>query len=299
MVGWGNNLRRPMFQDDRVREATTHLHDSEELNRTLFYDQYTRIDSYFYGAPETLRATGLPQGEELEILESIRDMLPERVFTKEYVNPVAGTAQSLRANLRVALQLLGEAGYTRDGSRLVDAHGKQLSFEILLAGPTQEPQAIAFQKNLQTVGIDATIRTVDTPQYIERMRSFDYDVAYVSWGQSLNPGNEQRYFWGSTSRDEDGSRNYIGIADPGIDALIDKIIFADDRETLEAATRALDRVLLANHFLVPSYTILSTRLARWNRFSHAELPEFSSGFPTIWWWDAEKAAATGGANTGQ
>lgn len=300
MVGWGFNLRRPQFEDARVREAINYIYDYEELNRTLFYDQYSRIDSYFFGAPESLRATGLPEGEELEILESIRDQVPERVFTEVYANPVAGDPQALRANFRKALELLEAAGYTLDGNRLVDASGKQLAFEMLLAGPTQEPQAIAFQKNLQTVGIDATIRTVDTPQYIERMRSFDFDVAYVSWPQSLNPGNEQRYFWGTSSRDEEGSRNYLGIADPGIDALIDRIIFADDRETLEAATRALDRVLLAHHFLVPSYTLLATRLARWDRFSHPDpLPEYSVGFPTLWWWDEEKAARTGGANTGE
>jgi microcin C transport system substrate-binding protein len=137
---------------------------------------------------------------------------------------------------------------------------------------------------------------VDSPQYINRMRTFDYDVAYVAWGQSLNPGNEQRYFWGSVSKDEEGSQNYLGISDPGIDALIDKIIFADDRATLEATSRALDRVLMAHHFLVPTYTILTSRIARWDRFSHPDpLPEFAVGFPTIWWWDEAKAAKTAGA----
>jgi microcin C transport system substrate-binding protein len=295
MVGWGFNLRKPLFQNEKLREAMNYIYDYEELNRTLFYGQYTRIDSFFFGAPEELRATGLPQGEELEILESVRDQIPEKVFTTEYTNPVAGDPQKLRANFRIALELLGEAGYTLDGNRLVDASGQQLAFEMLLAGPTQEPQALAFQKNLQTLGIEATIRVVDSPQYIERMRAFDYDVAYFAWGQSLNPGNEQRYFWGSTSATEEGSQNYLGISDPGIDALIDKVIFADDRETLEAATRALDRVLLAHHYMVPSYTILATRLAHWNRFSHPDpLPEYSTGFPLIWWWDEEKAAATGG-----
>lgn len=300
MVGWGFNLRRPMFQNPKLREAMNYVYDFEELNRTLFYGQYARIDSYFFGAPDTLRATGLPEGEELEILKSLPGEVPETVFTTAYTNPVAGDAQELRANFRTALQLFAEAGYTLDGNRLVDSNGQQLSFEILLNGPTQEPQAIAFQKNMQTVGIDATIRTVDSPQYIERLRSFDFDMAYVAWGQSLNPGNEQRYFWGSVSADEQGTQNYLGIADPAIDALIDKIIFADDRETLEAATRALDRVLLAHHFVVPSYTILATRLAYWNRFGHPDpLPEYSVGFPTIWWWDSEKAAATGGSNAGQ
>lgn len=298
MVGWGFNLRNPLFQDQRVREALNYAYDFEELNRTIFYDQYQRIDSYFFGA-EPLRWTGLPEGEELEILESVRDLVPEDVFTTEYTNPVAGDPQKLRANLRMALNLLQEAGYTLDGNRLVDANGEQLSFEILLNGPTQEPNAGAWQKNLQTIGIDATLRTVDSPQYVNRLRTFDYDVTYVAWAQSLNPGNEQRYFWGTESKDEEGSRNYLGIADPGIDALIDKIIFADDYETLQAATKALDRVLMAHHFLVPSFTYLQTRLAYWDRFSRPDpLPEYAVAFPSVWWWDAEKAAATGGANTG-
>jgi microcin C transport system substrate-binding protein len=298
MVGWGFNLRKPIFQDPKVREALNYAYDFEELNRTIFYGQYTRIDSFFFGA-DSLRWSGLPEGEELEILESIRDQVPPEVFTEEYTNPVSGDPQKLRGNLRTALQLLQEAGYTLNGSQLVDASGQQLSFEILLNGPTQEPNALAFQKNLQAIGISTTIRTVDSPQYIERMRGFDFDMAYVAWGQSLSPGNEQRFYWGSVSANEEGSQNYLGIADPGIDALIDKIIFADDRETLEAASHALDRVLMAHNYVVPTYTILMSRIARWDRYSHPDpLPEYSVGFPTIWWWDEAKAAKTGGNNTG-
>jgi microcin C transport system substrate-binding protein len=150
--------------------------------------------------------------------------------------------------------------------------------------------------NLAQIGVNATIRTVDSPQWVNRVRSFDYDVLYMSWSQSYSPGNEQRYFWGSASANEPGSQNYAGIADPGVDALIDKIIFAPDRETQEAATKALDRVLLAGAYIVPSYALRNSRIARWDRFSHPEtLPEFSSGFPTIWWYDEAKAAKTGGA----
>lgn len=294
MVGWVPNLRKPLFQNQKVREALNYAYDFEELNRTLFYGQYERIDSFFFGLDD-LRWTGLPQGEELEILESVRDMIPESVFTTEYTNPVSGDPQKLRANLRTALQLLGEAGYTLNGTQLVDASGQQLSFEILLNGPTQEPNASAFQKNLQTIGINATIRTVDSAQYVARVRSFDYDVIYTGWGQSMSPGNEQRFQWGSEAAGEEGSQNYLGISDPGIDAIIDKLIFADDRETLEAATAALDRVLLAHHYLVPSYALRNSRVARWDRFSHPDpLPEFSSAFPTVWWWDEAKAAKTGG-----
>jgi microcin C transport system substrate-binding protein len=292
MVGFIPNLRRAQFQDAKVREALNYAFDFEELSRTLFFGQYERVDSYFYGLPE-LRWTGLPQGEELEILESVRDLVPESVFTTEYVNPVSGDPQKLRGNLRTALQLLGEAGYTLDGNRLVNASGEQLGFEILLNGPTIEPVAQSFQANLQQIGIAVTIRSVDSPQFIERVRTRDYDMIYNGWAQSSSPGNEQRDFFGSEAANSEDTRNYAGIADPGVDALIDKIIFADDRETLEAATRALDRVLMANHFVVPSYSLRQSRIARWDRFSHPDpLPDYSIGFPTIWWWDEEKAART-------
>jgi microcin C transport system substrate-binding protein len=294
MVGFVYNLREPKFQDIRVRKALNYAFDFEELNRTLFFDQYERIDSYFFGLP--FRSTGLPEGEELEILNSVKDLIPPSVFTEPYVNPVSGDAGKLRANLRTALGLLTEAGYRLDGNRLVDANGEQLSFEILLNGPTIEPVATNLVTNLAQIGIAASLRTVDSPQWVNRVRSFDYDVLYGSWGQSFSPGNEQRFMFGSGSATEEGSQNYAGIADPGVDALIDKVIFADDRETLEAATKALDRVLLANAFIIPSYGLRNARVAHWDRFSHPQtLPEFAIGFPSIWWWDEAKAAATGGA----
>lgn len=297
LVGFVPNLRKEKFQNQQLRRALNYAFDFEELNRTLFFGQYERVDSYFYGLDD-LRWKGLPQGEELEILESVRDKIPESVFTTEYTNPVGGDPQKLRANLREALKLLQEAGYSLDGNRLVNAAGEQLSFEILLNGPTIEPVAISFQNNLRSIGIEASIRTVDSSQYVNRVRSFDYDVIYTGWGESMSPGNEQRYYFGSASANEEGSQNYAGIADPGIDALIDKVIFADDRETLEAATRALDRVLMAHDYVVPSYALRNSRVARWDRFSHPDpLPEFSNGFPAVWWWDEEKAAKTGAQRT--
>lgn len=297
MVGFMPNLRQERFQNEKLREALNYAFDFEELNRTLFYGQYERIDSYFFGL-DTLRWKGLPQGEELEILDSVKDKIPPSVFTDEYVNPVGGDQQKLRGNLRTALGLFQEAGYTLEGNQLVDANGQQLAFEILLNGPTIEPVATAFVDNLSQIGIAATIRTVDSPQYTARLQTFDYDMIYSGWAQSMSPGNEQRFYFGSTSANSEGSRNYMGIADAGIDALIDKVIFADDRETLEAATRALDRVLIAHHFMVPSYSLRNSRVARWDRYSHpGTLPEYSSAFPTIWWWDEAKAKKTGGAGS--
>jgi microcin C transport system substrate-binding protein len=294
-LGFVPNLRREKFQDIRVRKALNYAFDFEELSNTLFFNQYERIDSYFFGLP--FKSTGLPEGEELEVLESIRDLVPASVFTEPYANPVSGDPAKLRENLRTALGLFNEAGYTLDGNRLVDANGTQFSFEILLNGPTIEPVAQNLVTNLAQIGVAATIRSVDSPQYINRARSFDYDVIYTGWAQSFSPGNEQRFFFGSSTANEEGSQNYAGIANPAVDALIDKLVVADDRDTQLAITAAIDRVLLHNYYMVPSYSLRNSRIAHWNRFSHPEnLPDFSSGFPTIWWWDAEKAAKTGGAS---
>lgn len=294
-LGFVPNLRREKFQDIRVREALNYAFDFEELSNTLFFNQYERVDSYFFGLP--FKATGLPEGEELEVLNSIKDLVPPTVFTEPYTNPVSGDPAKLRENLRTALRLFNEAGYTLDGNRLVDATGTQFSFEILLNGPTIEPVAANLVTNLAQIGVAATVRTVDSPQYINRARSFDFDVLYTGWTQSFSPGNEQRFFFGSAAANEEGSQNYAGIENPAIDALIDKLVVADDRDTQTAIAKAIDRVLLHNHYIVPSYSLRNSRIARWNRFSHPEtLPEFSSGFPTIWWWDAEKAAKTGGAS---
>ncbi|WP_082434494.1 extracellular solute-binding protein [Devosia sp. A16] len=294
LVGFVPNLRKPLFQSEALREAMLYAFDFEELDKLRFFGQYDRINSYFYGTE--FASSGLPQGEELDILNSVKDLVPASVFTTEYKNPVNGDTAKLRNSLRTANEILTKAGYTLNGNQLVDPNGQPVSFEILLNGPTIEPIATAFQTNLKRLGINATIRSVDSPQYIERVRKRDYDMIYTGWPQSLSPGNEQRDFWGSAAAAQDDSRNYAGIADKGIDALIDKIVFASNRNTLIAATRALDRVLLAHHYAVPTYTLRKARIARWDRFSHPDtLPEFSIGFPTVWWYDEAKAAKTGAA----
>lgn len=294
LVGFVPNLRRPLFQSEALREAMLYAFDFEELDKLRFFGQYNRINSFFYGTE--FASSGLPEGEELEILNSIKDLVPPSVFTTEYKNPVSGDQAKLRQNLRTANEILTKAGYTLNGSQLMDPNGQPVAFEILLNGPTIEPIATAFQTNLKRLGMNVRIRTVDSPQYIERVGNRDYDMIYTGWAQSLSPGNEQRDFWGSAAAEGEDSRNYAGIADKGVDALIDKIIFADDRETIVAATRALDRVLLAHHYVTPTYTLRKSRIARWDRFSHPEeLPEFSIGFPMVWWYDEAKAAKTGAA----
>lgn len=288
------NLRREKFQDQRVRRALNYALDFEGMNRTLFFGQYKRTSSFFQNTE--LASSGLPQGQELAILESVKGEVPASVFTKPFENPPSGSEGVRRSNLREAAKLLREAGYEVKGGKLVDAKGEPFTIEILLANPAFERVALFYKPSLERLGITVSVRQVDTSQYINRLRARDYDMIISGWGQSLSPGNEQRDFWGSSAADREGSNNYAGIKDPGVDALIEKVIYAKDRAELVAATHALDRVLLAHDYVVPAWNYPNTRTARWNRFSHPEtLPEYSFGFPDIWWWDAEKAARTGAA----
>lgn len=283
LVGFIFNLRRPKFQDIRVRRAMNYAFDFEELKRTIFFNEYTRIDSFFYGSE--LASRGLPQGRELEILNEVKDLIPPEVFTTEYKNPIGGDPQKLRDNLRKAIALFKEAGYELRNNRMVNAKtGEPFTFEILIDGPTIERVALPFTQNLKKIGITATVRKADSSQYTNRWRSRDFDVLYLGWGQSISPGNEQAEYWGSKAAKREGSQNYSGISEPGIDKLIEKVIFAKDRDDLVAATKALDRVLLAYQFVVPSYTGRYDRLAYWNSITHPQtLPKYSTGFPAIWW----------------
>jgi len=284
------NLRRDQFKDPRVRRAFNLALNFEEMNRQFFFGQYTRIGSFFEGTE--LAATGLPQGLELQILEGMRDEVPAEVFTTPFKNPVGGNSDAVRANLLEAMHLLREAGYQVRGQILV--YGKTdepLTVEFLVGGPQYERIVLFYQATLKRLGIDATVRTVDTAQYENRLRGFDFDVIISGWPQSPSPGNEQRGFWGSEAADRPGSRNLAGIKNPAVDALIDRVIFAKTRQELVAATKALDRVLLWNHYVVPQWTYTKERTLRWNRFGKPDkMPEFGAAdFPAIWWWDAAKA----------
>lgn len=289
LVGFIPNLRREKFKDERVRQALNYAFDFEELKRTIFYDQYDRIDSFFFGSE--LASDGLPQGRELEILNEMKDQVPPEVFTTEYQNPVGGDEKRQRDNLRRAIALFKEAGYELKGNRMVNTKtGEPFAFEILLDGPTIEVVALPFAQNLKKIGVQATVRTVDASQFTNRWRSRDFDMIYSGWAQSLNPGNEQAEYWGSVAAKRDGSQNYAGISDPGIDALIRRIIFAKDREELIATTKVLDRVLLAHHYVIPSYTARYSRIAYSAKLQRpGELPKYAVGFPTIWW--SKEAAA--------
>jgi microcin C transport system substrate-binding protein len=295
MQGFVFNLRREQFKDARLRQAFNYVYDFEEMNKQLYYGQYRRIQSYFDGIE--LASEGLPQGKELEILETVRDKVPPEVFTKPYTNPVNGNPDNVRNNRREALRLLKEAGFEIKDQKLVDAKGKQVSVEFLNSqDPAGERVILFYKPALERLGVNVSVRSVDNVQYQNRIRSFDFDIITDLWGQSLSPGNEQLEYWGSRAADQPGSNNTAGIKNPAIDELIQKVIFAKDRATLVAATKALDRVLLWNFYVVPQVTYGFARYARWDRFSHAEpLPKYGvAGLPSLWWWDAEKAAKTGG-----
>ena len=292
MQSWAMNLRREKFSDVRVRQALNFAFDFEWSNTNLFYGQYTRSRSYFNNSE--MEAKGLPTAGELAILEPLKDQLPAEVFTSEYINPVNDTPQARRKNLRAASRLLDEAGWkvSADGSKpvLKNAKGDRLSIEFLLDSPLFERIALPYQQQLELLGIEVKLKTVDSAQYERQTQTFDYDIIVGNWGQSLSPGNEQREFWGSETAARNGSRNYIGIRNPAIDSLIETVIFAPGRENLITACKALDRALIWNHYVVPMWYIAYDRTARWDRFGRPEtLPDYSNGFPAIWWWDAEKA----------
>ncbi|WP_078058363.1 extracellular solute-binding protein [Rhizobium rhizosphaerae] len=283
MVGFIYNLRRDKFQNPKLREALNYAFDFEELKRTIFFGQYDRIDSFFYRTE--LASSGLPQGKELEILQGLKDQVPADVFTKPYLNPVGGDPTKMRENLRQAIALLKEAGYELKNNRMVNVKtGEPLTFEILLDGNTIERVALPFSQNLKRIGIEASVRSVDSAQFTNRWRGRDFDMLYLGWAQSLNPGNEQTEYWGSQAAAREGSQNFSGISNPGVDALIRKVIFARDREELVAATHALDRVLLAHHIIVPTYASKNSNIAYAKRLKHPDpLPEYAVGFPALWW----------------
>ena len=292
MQAWALNLRRNKFQDDRVRQALNLAFDFEWANQNLFYGQYTRSRSYFNNSD--MEAKGLPSEQELALLNPLKDQLPAEVFTTEYANPLNDTPQNKRKNLRQAAKLLSDAGWviTQDGGRnvLKNAKGEQLTIDFLLDSPLFERIALPYQQSLELLGIGVTIRTVDSAQYERQVQNFDFDVVVGNWPQSLSPGNEQREFWGSDAAKRTGSRNLIGVSNPAIDKLVEALIFAPDRDGLVTACRALDRALIWNHYVVPMWFTDFDRTARWDRFGRpAKLPELSTGFPTIWWWDEERA----------
>ena len=281
MQGFIFNTRRDRLQDPRVREALALLFDFEWTNRQLFNGAYTRTTSYFDNSE--LASSGLPSEQELSILEPLRGKIPDQVFDKPFELPQTNADGIIRAQQRRAYELLTAAGWKIENDQMVDAKGKPVKLEFLLVQADFERVLLPYKRNLASLGIDLELRRVDVSQYINRLRSRDYDMIVSGFGQSSSPGNEQREYWHSASADNPGSRNYIGLKDPAIDVLVEKLIAADSRDELITRTRALDRVLLAGHYVIPNWHIKTWRVAYWNHLAHPEItPRYDVALMT-WW----------------
>ncbi|WP_425406757.1 extracellular solute-binding protein [Hwanghaeella sp.] len=290
MQGFAFNLRKPVFQDIRVREALTYAWDFEWVNKTIMYGAYQRTDSFFDN--HELGATGLPSPAELEILNPYRGQIPERVFTEEFVPPQTDGSGNNRQNLKKAAMLLKDAGWSIKNKVLTNEEtGEVFTFEIVLRNDQLEPHTQALVRSLERLGIKARIRIVDDAQYRRITETFDFDMVVAVFGQSVSPGNEQRYYWGSAAAAREGSRNLMGITDPAIDELVELLIAAPDRDSLVTRTRALDRVLLWNFFMIPMYHGATDRVAYWNRFGLPDIIPARGVVPDAWWVDPEKDAA--------
>ncbi len=288
MQGYVINTRRELFADRRVREALGWAFDFERSNQTLFYGQYKRTRSYFDNSE--LAATGQPDAAELALLEPYRDRLPPEVFTTEYQPPVTRGDGRIRDNLRRAYELLSAAGWkVEDGTQLVHGEsGRPFEFEILLVSPLFERITLPYKQSLERLGITARVRTVDTAQYLKRLETYDYDMIVFRWGVSQSPGNEQLNFWGSTAAEQPGSRNFAGIRDPVVDALIEKLIAAQTREELVTACRALDRVLQWGFYVVPHWHIDYDRVLFWDKFGRPDVTPVAGVQFGAWWVDPER-----------
>lgn len=283
------NLRRPLFQDARVRRALAEVFDFEWMNQNLFYGSYARTASFFSNSE--LASSGLPQGQELAVLERFRGRVPEEVFTQEYRLPATDGSGNNRDGARRALDLLRQAGWTVRDRRLVNAQGQPFEFEILLNGPSFERVALPYVQWLQRLGMNPRVRTVDPAQYQVRIDAFDYDMTVDVMGQSLSPGNEQRDYWTCEKARQNGSQNVAGICDPAIDEMVELIVNAPDRDALVARTRALDRVLLWHHYVIPHWHSRTFRIAWWDKFGRPPRnPRYALALDT-WWVEGGREGA--------
>jgi len=277
------NTRRDLFTDPLVRQALDLAFDFEWTNKQLFYGAYTRTNSFFSNSD--LAATGLPSAAELALLEPYHDDLPPQLFTQVYTSPVTDGSGNNRKNIRAAIKLLKQAGWEFKGTDLVDSKtGAPFKFEILLYSKDFERVVLPYIKNLKKLGIEANARLVDSTNYVRMVRDFDFDMIIGGFSQSTSPGNEQRDYWFSKFADHKGSRNLIGVKDQVVDALIDKVIGAHTRDDLVAACRALDRVLLWQHYVVPQWHIDKHRIAYWNKFAHPKIAPVYGDVGFFTWW---------------
>ncbi len=286
MQAFAFNTRKEIFKDKRIRKALSYAFDFEWTNKNLFYGAYKRTDSFFENSE--LASNGLPSKEELAYLNPYMDVLPNEVFNAQYNNPKTDGSGFIRNQLQEATKLIKDAGWSLQNGKLVNSKGEPFEFEILLVSPAFERIVLPFIDNLEKLGIKASLRTIDSSQYQKRIESFDFDMIVFTFSQSLSPGNEQRNFWGSDAADTNGSRNVIGIKNDVIDILIEKLINAKDREDLITITKALDRVLLWNYYVIPQWHISAYRVLYWDMFNQPnKKPKYSLGFDT-WWIEQSK-----------
>lgn len=282
--GFVFNTRRPLFRDIRVREALAWAFDFPSVNETLYYGAYVRTEGLFDNSP--LAFSGVPEGREAELLAAVADALPEGILDRPFVVPGSQPGATPRANLSQAMALLTEAGWRIEDGELRDAQGTPFRFEILLVNAGDEKLALAYANALSRLGIRASVRTVDSAQYQERLLRFDFDMIIYSWGVTLSPGNEQRLYWGSEQASQEGSRNYAGVASPAIDALIEALTNARTQDELVAAARALDRALMWGHYVVPLFHATADQVAVWRNICHPEQPSLY-GYVIESWWSCE------------
>ena len=296
LQGFSFNLRRAKFADPRVRRAISLAYDFECANKSLFYGLYRRLDSYFDNSE--LAARGLPSGQELALLETMRDKVPAEVFTTEFKSPRAASADELRNNLRQAGRLLDDAGWKIvNGVRRHERTGETLSFEFLNYDTQFDRIVLPFKQNLARIGVDLVIRVNDATQYENRLKVYDFDMITDFFLQSHAPGTEHRERWGSEAAVKTATSNRIGISNPAVDALIEEVVFARTREDLIAATRALDRVLLWNYYMVLQWYNPNTWIAHWDKFGRpSRHPSQDPSVLTTWWWDAAAAAKLGASH---
>ncbi|MFK3867769.1 extracellular solute-binding protein [Psychrobacter faecalis] len=291
MQGLVMNMRRPIFQDIRVRQALTAAYDFEWMNKTLFHGQYERLQSFFHGSE--LAATGTPSVAEMQVLKPLLaklEPIQRQAVLDEWRLPTSDGSGFNRQGLLEARQLLLEAGFYYQDMKLYQPNGKLAQIEILMTGETMGRVLLPYIRNLKRLGFDATLRQVDGPQYYERMRRFDYDMVVDVFAQSLSPGAEQAAFWGSAAADEAGNANTIGIRNIVIDEVTTALANAESRDEIVLYTKVLDRLLRAGHYLVPLYGKSATNVAYWNQYRHTEKLPTNAVAIDYWWTDKEAEA---------
>lgn len=277
------NTRRPIFADIRVRRALTLLFDFELVNRNYFFGLYSRVAGYFAGSD--LSAYGRPaDARERELLKPFAAQIPPDVMDGSYRLPVTDGSGRDRTTLRAALKLLSDAGYDLDGTVLRNRATKApFTFEMLVTTRDQERIALAFQRDLKRAGIEPSVRAVDPVQFDQRRLGYEFDMIQNRWDQSLSPGNEQYFYWGSAAADNPGTRNYMGAKDPAVDAMIDALLEARDHTAFVSAVRALDRALISGFYTIPLFNVSEQWIARWNRIERPKVTSLSGYLPETWW----------------